>query len=154
MHGNGGEAEMRSISETEADEPSRGRRIFQQKNICDRAETTERERNPDAFGRGGVDATAWRNSLCRCCLVTADIVLKKSSNFVQETQPWLKYVSFGKIRSVTQWRESQIRRNSPRHFEIWNQNSIRHGGVPCSANSMNINSLSQSESNNYKRYLT
>jgi len=35
MHGNGGEAEMRSISETEADEPSRGRRIFQQKNICD-----------------------------------------------------------------------------------------------------------------------
>lgn len=27
---------MRSISETEADEPSRGRRIFQQKNICDR----------------------------------------------------------------------------------------------------------------------
>jgi hypothetical protein len=38
MHGNGGEAEMQSISETEADEPSRGRRIFQQKNICDRAD--------------------------------------------------------------------------------------------------------------------
>ena len=57
-HGVGGGAEMRSISETKADEPSRGRRIFQQKNICDRAETTERERNPDAFGRGGVDATA------------------------------------------------------------------------------------------------
>jgi len=37
--GNGGEAEMRSISETEADEPSRGRRIFQQKNICDRADS-------------------------------------------------------------------------------------------------------------------
>jgi len=31
-------AEMRSISETEADEPSRGSRIFQQKNICDRAD--------------------------------------------------------------------------------------------------------------------
>ena len=33
MESNG--AEMRSISETEADEPSRGRRIFQQKNTCD-----------------------------------------------------------------------------------------------------------------------
>ena len=30
-------AEMQSISETEADKPSRGSRIFQQKNICDRA---------------------------------------------------------------------------------------------------------------------
>ena len=32
-------AEMRSISETEADEPSRGRGIFQQKNICDEGNT-------------------------------------------------------------------------------------------------------------------
>ena len=34
---------MRSISETEADEPSRGRRIFQQKNICDRVARRRRE---------------------------------------------------------------------------------------------------------------
>ena len=49
-------AEMRSISETETDEPSRGRGIFQQKNIRDEGGHRTAEAESRRFGRNGADA--------------------------------------------------------------------------------------------------
>src|SRR3990167_10539046 len=46
------------------------------------------------------------------------IVLEKSSDFVQETQPRNRIVVFAKMRSVAKRRDGGFRQNSPRVFEI------------------------------------
>jgi len=51
-------------------------------------------------------------------LVLVRIVLKKSSDFVQETQPSFGIRFFAKIRSVAKRRDGGFRQNSPRVFEI------------------------------------
>ena len=53
-----------------------------------------------------------------CRLVVSRIVLEKSSDFVQETQPQSRITVFAKIRSVAKRRDGGFRENCPRVFEI------------------------------------
>ena len=64
-----------SVRETEADEPSRGSGIFQQKNIRDEGGRDTAEAEPSTLlVLGGAEAGSWRNSLITLC--------KKSSSKV------------------------------------------------------------------------
>ena len=89
----------------------------------------------------------------RVRLVSSRIVLEKSSDFVQETQPSFGIRFFAKIRSVAKRRDWGFRENQPRVFEIQKERAGREAGVLCSANSQNSNFVSQSLSDNYQ-YLT
>ena len=51
-------------------------------------------------------------------LVLTRIVLEKSSDFVQETQPSFRIRFFAKMRSVAKRRDGCFRENCPRVFEI------------------------------------
>ena len=70
-----------------------------------------------------------RESATDARLVCIRIVLKKSSDFVQETQPKFKIRFFVKIRSVAKRRDGGFRQNSPRVFEIQKERAGREAGV-------------------------
>ena len=63
-------------------------------------------------------------------LVLVQIVLEKSSDFVQETQPKNRIAVFAKMRSVAKRRDWSFRQNSPRVFEIQKERAGREAGVP------------------------
>ena len=65
-------------------------------------------------------------------LVLARIVLEKSSDFVQETQPKNRIAVFAKMRSVAKRRDGGFRQNSPRVFEIQKKRAGREAGVMMS----------------------
>ena len=94
------------------------------------------------------EARQWRNDSFHF-----RILLVKSSDFVQETQPRNRIAVFAKIRSVAKRRDWGFRQNSPRVFEIQKERAGREAGVLCSPNSQNSNFVSQSLSDNYQ-YLT
>jgi len=58
------------------------------------------------------------------------ILLEKSSDFVQETQPSFGIRIFAKIRSVAKRRDWSFRQNSPRVFEIQKERAGREAVVP------------------------
>src|SRR3990167_337014 len=60
-------------------------------------------------------------------LVFARIVLVKSSDFVQETQPSFRIRFFAKMRSVAKRRSGGFCQNSPRVFEIQKKRGGREG---------------------------
>jgi len=62
-------------------------------------------------------------------LVSSRIVLEKSSDFVQETQPSFRIRFFAKIRSVAKRRNGGFRQNSPMIFEIQKKRAGREAGV-------------------------
>src|SRR3989338_9583431 len=62
-------------------------------------------------------------------LVVSRIVLEKSSDFFQETQPSFRIRFFAKIRSVAKRRDRGFRQNSPRVFEIQKKRAGREAGV-------------------------
>src|SRR3989338_8235883 len=62
-------------------------------------------------------------------LVVSRIVLEKSSDFVQETQPKFRIRFFAKMRSVAKRRVWSFRQNSPRVFEIQKKRAGRDAGV-------------------------
>ena len=72
------------------------------------------------------------------------IVLEKSSDFVQETQPKNRIAVFAKNRSVAKRRDWGFREIPPRVFEIQRERAGREAGVLCSANSQNSNFVCQS----------
>ena len=87
------------------------------------------------------EARQWRNDSFHI-----GILLEKSSDFVQETQPVFGKGIFAKIRSVAKRRDGGFRQNSPRVFEIQKERAGREAGVLCSPNSQNSNFVSQSAS--------
>ena len=85
------------------------------------------------------EARQWRNDSFHI-----RILLEKSSDFVQETQPSFGIRFFAKIRSVAKRRDGSFRQNSPRVFEIQRERAGREAGVLCFPNSQNSNFVSQS----------
>ena len=85
------------------------------------------------------EARQWRNDSFHI-----RILLEKSSDFVQETQPSFGIRFFAKNRSVAKRRDWSFCQNSPRVFEIQRERAGREAGVLCSANSQNSNFVSQS----------
>ena len=65
-------------------------------------------------------------------LVLTRIVLEKSSDFVQETQPSFRIRFFAKMRSVAKRRDGGFRENCPRVFEIQKKRAGREAGVMMS----------------------
>ena len=88
-----------------------------------------------------------------CRLVVSRIVLEKSSDFVQETQPQSRITVFAKIRSVAKRRDGGFRQNSPRVFEIQKKRAGREGGVYDEYIIQNFVLRANLEANNYQ-YLT
>jgi hypothetical protein len=86
-------------------------------------------------------------------LVLARIVLVKSSDFVQETQPSFRIRFFAKIRSVAKRRDGDFRQNSPRVFEIQKKRAGREAGVYDEYIIQNKVLRANREANNYQ-YLT
>ena len=86
-------------------------------------------------------------------LVLAGIVLVKSSDFVQETQPQSRITVFAKIRSVAKRRDGGFRQNSPRVFEIQKKRAGREAGVYDEYIIQNFVLRANLEANNYQ-YLT
>jgi len=86
-------------------------------------------------------------------LVVSRIVLKKSSDFVQETQPSFGIRFFAKIRSVAKRRDGGFRQNSPRVFEIQKKRAGREAGVYDEYIIQNKVLRANLEANNYQ-YLT
>ncbi len=70
------------------------------------------------------EARQWRNDSFHI-----GILLEKSSDFVQETQPKNRIAVFAKIRSVAKRRDGGFRQNSPRVFEIQKERAGREAGV-------------------------
>ena len=62
-------------------------------------------------------------------LIISRIVLVKSSDFVQETQPSFRIRFFAKMRSVAKRRDRSFRQNSPRVFEIQKERAGHEAGV-------------------------
>ena len=88
-----------------------------------------------------------------CRLVVSRIVLEKSSDFVQETQPQSRITVFAKIRSVAKRRDGGFRQNSPRVFEIQKKRAGREAGVYDEYIIQNFVLRANLEANNYQ-YLT
>ena len=65
----------------------------------------------------------------RVRLVSSRIVLEKSSDFVQETQPKNRIAVSAKMRSVAKRRDGGFRQNSPRVFEMEMKRAGREAGV-------------------------
>ena len=86
-------------------------------------------------------------------LVLARIVLEKSSDFVQETQPKNRIAVFAKMRSVALRRDWGFRQNSPRVFEIQKKRAGREAGVYDEYIIQNFVLRANLEANNYQ-YLT
>ena len=86
-------------------------------------------------------------------LVFTRIVLVKSSDFVQETQPKNRIAVFAKIRSVAKRRDGGFRENSPRVFEIQKKRAGREAGVYDEYIIQNFVLRANLEANNYQ-YLT
>ena len=89
----------------------------------------------------------------RVRLVSSWIVLEKSSDFVQETQPKFRIRFFAKIRSVAKRRDGGFRQNSPRVFEIQKKRAGREAGVYDEYIIQNFVLRANLEANNYQ-YLT
>ena len=86
-------------------------------------------------------------------LVVSRIVLEKSSDFVQETQPSFRIRFFAKMRSVAKRRDGGFRENSPRVFEIQKKRAGREAGVYDEYIIQNFVLRANLEANNYQ-YLT
>ena len=86
-------------------------------------------------------------------LVLARIVLEKSSDFVQETQPQSRIRFFAKMRSVAKRRDGGFRQNPPRVFEIQKKRAGREAGVYDEYIIQNFVLRANREANNYQ-YLT
>ena len=86
-------------------------------------------------------------------LVLARIVLEKSSDFVQETQPQSRIRFFAKMRSVAKRRDGGFRQNPPRVFEIQKKRAGREAGVYDEYIIQNFVLRTNLEANNYQ-YLT
>src|SRR3989344_1018083 len=86
-------------------------------------------------------------------LVVSRIVLVKSSDFVQETQPSFGIRFFAKMRSVAKRRDGGFRENSPRVFEIQKKRAGREAGVYDEYIIKNFFLRANLEANNYQ-YLT
>ena len=86
-------------------------------------------------------------------LVLTRIVLEKSSDFVQETQPSFRIRFFAKMRSVAKRRNGGFRQNSPRVFEIQKKRAGREAGVYDEYIIQNFVLRANPEANNYQ-YLT
>ena len=86
-------------------------------------------------------------------LVLARIVLEKSSDFVQETQPKFRIRFFAKMRSVAKRRDRSFRQNQPRVFEIQKKRAGREAGVYDEYIIQNFVLRANREANNYQ-YLT
>ena len=70
------------------------------------------------------EARQWRNDSFHI-----GILLEKSSDFVQETQPKNRIAVFAKMRIVAKRRDGGFRQNSPRVFEIQKKRAGREAGV-------------------------
>ena len=86
-------------------------------------------------------------------LVVSRIVLVKSSDFVQETQPSFRIRFFAKIRSVAKRRDWGFRQNPPRVFEIQKKRARREAGVYDEYIIQNFVLRANPKANNYQ-YLT
>jgi len=86
-------------------------------------------------------------------LVISRISLKKSSDFVQETQQKNRIAVFAKMRSVAKRRDWSFRQNSPRVFEIQKKRAGREAGVYDEYIIQNFVLRANQEANNYQ-YLT
>src|SRR3990167_8510459 len=86
-------------------------------------------------------------------LVLARIILEKSSDFVQETQPKNRIAVFAKMRSVAKRRDWGFRENPPRVFEIQKKRAEREAGVYDEYIIQNFVLRANLEANNYQ-YLT
>src|SRR3989338_6611112 len=86
-------------------------------------------------------------------LVISRIVLEKSSDFVQETQPKNRIAVFAKMRSVAKRRDGGFCQNSPRVFEIQKKRAGRETGVYDEYIIQNKVLRANLEANNYQ-YLT
>ena len=111
-----------------------------------------------AFSRTSASAEALcfaqrRASATDARLVSIRIVLVKSSDFVQETQPSFRIRFFAKIRSVAKRRDWSFRQNSPRVFEIQKKRAGREAGVYDEYIIQNFVLRANLEANNYQ-YLT
>jgi len=94
------------------------------------------------------EARQWRNDSFHI-----RILLEKSSDFVQETQPSFGIRFFAKIRSVKQRRDGGFRQNSPRVFEIQRERAGREAWVYDEYIIQNKVLRANLEANNYQ-YLT
>jgi len=94
------------------------------------------------------EARQWRNDSFHI-----GILLEKSSDFVQETQPRNRIAVFAKIRSVAKRRDGGFRQNSPRVFEIQKKRAGREAGVYDEYIIQNFVLRANLEANNYQ-YLT
>ena len=94
------------------------------------------------------EARQWRNDSFHI-----GILLEKSSDFVQETQPKNRIAVFAKIRSVAKRRDGGFRQNSPRVFEIQKERAGREAGVYDEYIIQNKVLRANLEANNYQ-YLT
>src|SRR3989344_7952192 len=86
-------------------------------------------------------------------LVVSRIVLVKSSDFVQETQPSFRIRFFAKMWSVAKRRDGGFRENSPRVFEIQKKRAGREAGGYDEYISQNFVLRANLDTNNYQ-YLT
>jgi len=86
-------------------------------------------------------------------LVLARIVLEKSSDFVQETQPQSRIRFFAKMRSVAKRRDGGFRQNPPRVFEIQKKRAGCEAGVYDEYIIQNFVLRANPKANNYQ-YLT
>src|SRR3989338_1647434 len=86
-------------------------------------------------------------------LVLARIVLEKSSDFVQETQPQSRIRFFAKMRSVAKRRDGGFRQNPPRVFEIQKKRAGCEAGVYDEYIIQNFVWRANPKANNYQ-YLT
>ena len=94
------------------------------------------------------EARQWRNDSFHI-----GILLEKSSDFVQETQPKNRIAVFAKIRSVAKRRDWGFRQNPPRVFEIQKERVGREAGVYDEYIIQNFVLRANPEANNYQ-YLT
>jgi len=86
-------------------------------------------------------------------LVSSRIVLEKSSDFVQDTQPSFGIRFFAKMRSVAKRRDWGFRENQPRVFKIQKKRAGREAGVYDEYIIQNFVLRANPEANNYQ-YLT
>ena len=86
-------------------------------------------------------------------LVLTRILLEKSSDFVQETQPSFRIRFFVKMRSVAKRRDGGFRQNPPRVFEIQKKQAGREAGGYDEYIIQNFILRANPEANNYQ-YLT
>ena len=86
-------------------------------------------------------------------LIVVRIILKKGSDFIQETQPCEEVIVFRKILSDAKRRKWGFRQNSPRVFEIQKKRAGREAGVYDEYIIQNFVLRANLEANNYQ-YLT